>query len=111
MVRLRGYCGYEIMKGESERISHGGRVLKDTTAMKAEREALRSGVEHLMSLFPVEAKDFQLVVENESRETKYKVDTQSMRLFGLRNDCAEDVHRADANRLGKKKSTKADEEK
>ena len=30
MVRLRGYCGYEIMKGEFERISHGGRVLKDT---------------------------------------------------------------------------------
>ena len=52
-----------------------------------------------MSLFPVEAKDFQFVVENESRETKYKVDTQSMRLFGLRNDCSEDVHRADANRL------------
>ena len=101
MVRLRGYCGYEIMKGEFERISHGGRVLKDTTAMNAEREALRSGVEHLMSLFPVEAKDFQFVVENESRETKYKADTQSMRLFGFRNDCAEDVHRADANRLGK----------
>ena len=60
------------------------------------------GVEHLMSLFPVETKDFQFVVENESRETKYKVDTQSMRLFGLRNDHAEDVHRADANRLKKK---------
>ena len=47
-------------------------------------------------------KDFQCVVENEMRETKYKVDTQSMRLFGLRNDHAEDVHRADANRLEKK---------
>ena len=57
--------------------------------MNAEREALRLGVEYLMSLFPVEAKDFQFVVENESRETKYKVETQSMRLFGLRNDCAE----------------------
>ena len=54
-----------------------------------------------MSLFLVEAKDFKFVEENESRETKYKVDTQSMRLFGLRNDCAEDVHRADANRLEK----------
>ena len=104
MVRLRGYCGYEIMKGEFERMSHGGRVLKDTTAMNAEREALRSGVEHLISLLPVEAKDFQFVVENERRETKYKVDTQSMLLFGLRNDCAEDVHRADANRLGEKRN-------
>ena len=90
------------MKGEFERISHGGKVLKDTTAMTAEREALRMGVEHLMTLFPVETKDFQFVVENESRETKYKVDTQSMRLFGLRNDHAEDVHRADANRLDRK---------
>ena len=41
MVRLRGYCGYELMKGKFERISHGGRVLKDTTGMNAEREALR----------------------------------------------------------------------
>ena len=40
-------------------------------------------------------------MENESRETKYIVDTESMRLLGLRNDHAEDVHRADANRLGK----------
>ena len=88
------------MNGEFERISHGGKVLKDTTAMTAEREALRMGVEHLMTLFPVTTKDFKFVVEIECRETKYKVDTQSMRLFGLRNDYAEDVHRADADRLG-----------
>ena len=91
------------MNGEFERISHGGKVLRDTTAMTAEREALRMGVENLAALFPAEAKDFQFVVENESRETKYKVDTQSMRFLGLRNDHAEDVHRADANRLEKKK--------
>ena len=75
----------------------------NTTAMTAEREALSMGVEHLATLFPVETKDFQFVVENESRE-KYKVDPQSMRLFGLCNDHAEDVHRADANRLEKKKA-------
>ena len=51
--------------GEFERISHGGKVLKDTIAMAAEREALRMGVEHLMILFPVEANDFQFIVENE----------------------------------------------
>ena len=90
------------MHGEFERISHGGKVLKDTTAMRAEREVLRMGVEHLMTLFPVEAKDFYFVVENESRETKNKVDTQSMRLFGLRNDHAVDVHFNDVNRLEKK---------
>ena len=28
------------MNGEFERISHGGKVLKDTTAMAAEREAM-----------------------------------------------------------------------
>ena len=92
------------MSGEFERISHGGKVLKDTTAMAAEREALKMGVENLMTLFPVEAKEFQFVVENESRETEYKVDTQSLRLFDLCNDRAEDVHRADANRLGQKNS-------
>ena len=54
------------MNGEFERISHGGKVLKDTTAMNAEREALRLGVENLMTLFPAEAKDFQLVLGNES---------------------------------------------
>ena len=49
----------------------------------------------------METKDFQFVVENESKETKYIVDTQFMRLFGLRNDLAEDVRRADANRREK----------
>ena len=81
----------------------------NTTAMTAEREALRIGVEYLAALFPVEEKQCTFVVENECIETKYIVDTQSMRLFGLCNDhamCsgrAEDVHRADANRLCQKK--------
>ena len=83
----------------------------DPTAMAAEREALRLGVENLMTLFPVEAKEFQFVVKFESRETKYKVDTQSLRLFGFCNDHAEDVHRADANRLERKRSTSKATEK
>ena len=49
------------MNGEFERISHGGKVLKDRTAMTAEREALRMGVEHLMTLFPVETRFFSLL--------------------------------------------------
>ena len=55
-------------------------------------------------------KECTFVVENESTETKYIVDTQSMRLFGLCidhamcSDRAEDVHRADANRLCQKKN-------
>ena len=55
------------------------------------------GVEYLASLFPVDEKECTFVVESESTETKYIVDTQSMRLF------AEDVHRADANCLCQKK--------
>ena len=34
------------LSGEFERNSHGGKLLTDTTAMTAEREALRMGVEH-----------------------------------------------------------------
>ena len=34
------------MNGEFQRISHGGKVLKDKTAMTAERKAFRMGVEH-----------------------------------------------------------------
>ena len=95
--------------GEFERISHGGKVLRNTTVMTAEREALRMGVEYLATLFPVDVKECTFVVENESTETKYIVDTQSMRLFGLCKDYAmcsdraEDVPRADANRLCQKK--------
>ena len=51
------------MNGEFERFSHGGKALRDTAAMTAELEALSMGVENLMTLFPVEAKDFQFVVE------------------------------------------------
>ena len=40
--------------GEFKRISHGGKVLMNTTAMTAEREALRMGDEYLAALFPVE---------------------------------------------------------
>ena len=42
--------------GEFERISHGGKVLMNTTAMTAQREALRMGVEYLATLFPVDVK-------------------------------------------------------
>ena len=95
------------MNGEFERIAHGVKLLEDTTAMTAEREALRMGVENLAALFQSEAKDFQFVVENESGETKYKVDMQSMRLFGLCNDHAEDecVHRGISELKSKRRKT------
>ena len=43
------------MNGEFEKVSYGGKVLRGTSAMTAEREALRMGVEQLIALFPVEA--------------------------------------------------------
>ena len=71
---------------------------------------LLSGVE-ARSSSPVEKKKKNSTArarghKRANTKTKYKVDTQSMLFFGLRNDCAEDVHRADANRLGKKKAQK-----
>ena len=46
--------------------------------------------------------DFQ--VENSGRTVQYKLDAQSLRLFGLHN--VNDAHRAGANRLQNKKTNK-----
>ena len=40
--------------GTCEKVSYGGRVLRNASAMIAEREALRMGIEHLTVLFPTE---------------------------------------------------------
>ena len=40
--------------GIFEKVSNGGRVLRNASAMIAEREALRMGIEHLTVLFPTE---------------------------------------------------------
>ena len=41
--------------GSFEKVSHGGRVLRNASAMTVEREALRMGIEHLTVLFPTES--------------------------------------------------------
>ena len=41
--------------GSFEKISCGGRVLRNISAMTAEREALRMGIERLTVLFPTKA--------------------------------------------------------
>ena len=38
--------------GSFEKVSYGGRVLRSASAMIAEREALRMGIEYLTVLFP-----------------------------------------------------------
>ena len=59
--------------GSFEKASYGGRVLRNASAMLAEREALRMGIEHLTVLFPTEVSSFDLKVENLGRTVQYKL--------------------------------------
>ena len=69
--------------------------------MIAEREALRMGIEHLTVLFPTEVSSFDFQFECTDRTVQYKLNAQSLRLFGLHRD-VNDAHRAGANRLQNK---------
>ena len=84
--------------GSFEKVSYGGRVLRNASAMTAEREALRMGIEHLTVLFPTEVSSFDLQVENSGRTVQHKLNAQSLRLFGLQT-YVNDAHRAGADRL------------
>ena len=77
-------------------------MLKNASAMTAEREAFRMGIEHLTVLFPTEASSFDFQVEISGRTVQYKLNAQSLRLFGLHSD-VNDAHRAGANRIQNKK--------
>ena len=87
--------------GTFEKVSYGGRVLMNVSAMIAEREALKLGIEHLTVLFPTEVSSFDFQVECTDRTVQYKLNAQSLRLFGLHRD-VNDAHRAGANRLQNK---------
>ena len=76
-------------------------MLRNASAMIAEREALRMGIEHLTVLFPTEVSSFDFQVECTDRTVQYKLNAQSLRLFGLHRD-VNDAHRAGANRLQNK---------
>ena len=52
-------------------------MLKNASAIIAEREALRKGIEHLTVLFPTVVSSFDFQVENSSRTAQYS--TNSMR--------------------------------
>ena len=90
--------------GSFEKISYGGRVLRNTSAMTAEREALRMGIERFDSLFPTKASLFDFEVENSGGTVQYKLDAQCLRLFGLHSENVNDAHRAGANRLQNNKT-------
>ena len=78
-------------------------MLRNASAMTAEREALRMGIEHLTVLFPTEVSSFDFQVENSGGTVQYKLNAQSLRLFGLHSDVS-DAHRAGANRLHNKQN-------
>ena len=59
------------------------------------------GIEHLTVLFPTEVSSFDFQVECTDRTVQYKLNAQSLRLFGLHRD-VNDAHRAGANRLQNK---------
>ena len=100
-MRLLGYCGYGMNTVPFEKVSYGGRVLRNASAMTAEREALRMGIEHLTVLFPTEVSSFDFQVECTDGTAQYKLNAQSLRLFGLHRD-VNGAHRAGANRLQNK---------
>ena len=74
-------------------------MLRDSSAMVAEREALRMGIEGLVELFPTEVSLFGFEVECSGSAAQYKLDAQSFRLHGQHNKIVSDAHRACANRL------------
>ena len=76
-------------------------VLRNASAMIAEHESLRRGIEHLTVLFPTEVSSFDFQVECTDRTVQYKLNAQSLRLFGLHRD-VNDAHLAGANRLQNK---------
>ena len=84
--------------GIFEKVPYGGRVLRNASAMIAEREALRKDIEHLTVLFPTVLSSFDFQVENSGRTVQYKLNAQSLHLLGLHSDVT-DAHRAGANRL------------
>ena len=77
--------------GSFEKISYGRRVLRNASSMTAEREALRMGIDHLTVLFPTEVSSFDFKVSNSGRTVsgrtvQYKLNAQSLRLFGLHSE-------------------------
>ena len=61
-------------------------MLRNTSAMTAEREALRIGIERSTVLFPTKVSLFDFNVEKSGRKVQYKLDAQSLRLFGLHSE-------------------------
>ena len=57
-------------------------VYRDNSAMVVEREVLRMGIEFLAVVLLTEVSLFHFEIENLGRTVQYKLDVQSLRLFG-----------------------------
>ena len=66
--------------GHFEKLSHGGKILEDNTAMAAEREAIRMGVQCLSKLFPIKMDHFDFVINNSGSAAQYKIDATILRI-------------------------------
>ena len=55
-------------------------MLKDSTAMVAEREAPLFGIQRLVDCFPTEVGEFDFAVENSGKTVQCKIDAVTLRL-------------------------------
>ena len=62
-----GYGGFAMNMNLLRKVSYGGRVLRNASAMTAEREVLRMDIEHLTVFFPTDVSSFDYQVENSGR--------------------------------------------
>ena len=92
--------------GSFEKVSCGGRVLRNVSAMTAEREALRLGIEHLTVLFPTEVCSFDFQVESTDRKVQYQLNAQSLCFFGLHRACERRASRQCESSSNKKNNRK-----
>ena len=65
--------------GSFEKISYGGCVLRNASAVTAQRVALRMGIECLTVLFPTKVSLFDFKIENSGRTMQYKLDAAALR--------------------------------
>ena len=101
-VRLPGYW-LRDETGSFQKIAYAGRVLRNISDMTVERESMRTGIKRLKVLFPTKVRLFDFKIESSGRTVQYKIDAQSLRLFGHHDD-VNDVYRAGANRLQNKQT-------
>ena len=81
-----------------EKVSFGGRVLRNASAMIAEREALRMGIENLTVFFL--QKLARLIFKSSAQIGQYSTNfLRSLCVSSVRD--VNDAHRAGANRLQK----------